>query len=159
MIRLARLTDYGILLMTLVARDAVPAAAAEPHTRAARDLADEANLPLPTVSKIMKILLAAELLVSHRGSKGGYGLARPAQEISVAEIITAMEGPIGLTECSSLAGNCELTSFCPMRSNWAVISEAVRDALQNVKLAELVAPQLTHRGNIVFLQKPTGRTQ
>ncbi len=155
MIRLSRLTDYGILLMTLVARDSAH------RTRAARDLADEANLPLPTVSKILKILLSAELLVSHRGAKGGYSLARPAQETSVADIITAMEGPIGLTECSSLTGNCELTSFCPMRSNWAVISEAVRDALQNVKLADLVAPlHLARKGaNMVFLQMPTGRTQ
>jgi FeS assembly SUF system regulator len=144
--------------MTLVARDSVQAGV-EPRTRAARDLADEANLPLPTVSKILKILLSAELLVSHRGAKGGYGLARPAQEISVAEIIAAIEGPIGLTECSSLDGNCELTSFCPMRSNWAVISEAVRDALQKVRLTELVAPHLAHGSDLVFLQTPTGRTQ
>src|SRR5512146_1977775 len=118
MIRLSKLTDYGILLMTLVARDSE-------HPRAARDLAEEANLPLPTVSKILKILLAQELLVSHRGVKGGDNLARPAQEITAANIIEAMEGPIGLTECSSLTGNCDLSSFCPMRSNWAVISDAM----------------------------------
>ena len=145
--------------MTLVARDSALTGNADPHTRAARDLADEANLPLPTVSKILKILLSAELLVSHRGAKGGYELARPAQEMSVAEIIAGMEGPIGLTECSSLTGNCELTSFCPMRSNWAVISDAVRDALQNVKLSDLVAPHLARKGSMVFLQMPTGRTQ
>ena len=155
MIRLSKLTDYGILLMTLVARDSAHS------SRAARDLADEANLPLPTVSKILKILLASELLVSHRGVKGGYSLARPAQETTVADIIAAMEGPIGLTECSSLTGNCELTSFCPMRSNWAVISGALRGALEEVKLADLVAPlQLAHKdGSMVLLQMPTGRTQ
>ncbi len=155
MIRLSKLTDYGILLMTLVARDSAH------RSRAARDLAEEANLPLPTVSKILKILLASELLVSHRGVKGGYSLARPAQETAVSDIIAAMEGPIGLTECSSLTGNCELTSFCPMRSNWAVISEAIRDALEKVKLSDLVAPlHVAHKdGGIVLLQMPTGRTQ
>lgn len=154
MIRLSKLTDYGILLMTLVARDSE-------HPRAARDLAEEANLPLPTVSKILKILLAQELLVSHRGVKGGYNLARPAQEITAANVIEAMEGPIGLTECSSLTGNCDLLSFCPMRSNWAVISEAMREALQRVTLADLVAPLHVAKkgGNMVLLGMPTGRMQ
>lgn len=155
MIRLTRLTDYGILLMTLVARDC------EQRPRAARDLADESNLPLPTVSKILKILLGRELLVSHRGVKGGYNLARLPQDISVAQVIEAIEGPIGLTECSSVSGNCDLLSFCPMRSNWAVISDAMREALQRVKLADLVAPlHLAKKNdNMVFLRMPTGRMQ
>lgn len=156
MIRLSRLTDYGILLMTLVARDTG-------HTpRAARDLADEASLPPPTVSKILKILLAHELLVSHRGVKGGYTLARPPQETTVASIIEAMEGPIGLTECSSENGNCDLLGFCPMRSNWAVISDAMRSALQQVRLSDLVTPLHLARkgaGNLVLLRMPTGRMQ
>jgi len=155
MIRLSRLTDYGILLMTMVARDS------EQRPKAARDLADEANLPLPTVSKILKILLGHELLLSHRGVKGGYNLARAPQEISVAQIIEAMEGPIGLTECSSEDGNCDLLSFCPMRSNWAVISDAMREALQKVKLADLVTPpHLAKKSdNMAFLHMPTGRMQ
>lgn len=155
MIRLGRLTDYGILLITLVAKDS------EQRPRAARDLAEETNLPLPTVSKILKILLGHELLVSHRGVKGGYNLARAPQDISVAQVIEAMEGPIGLTECSSDAGNCDLLSFCPMRSNWAVISDALRDALEKVKVADLVGPlHLAKKGgNMVLLRMPTGRMQ
>jgi FeS assembly SUF system regulator len=156
MIKLSRLTDYGILLMSLVARDNGQT------PRAARDLADEASLPLPTVSKILKILLAHDLLASHRGVKGGYTLSRPPQETSVAAIIEAMEGPIGLTECSSDNGNCDLLGFCPMRTNWAVISEALRDALQKVKLSDLLTPMHLARkgaGNLVFLRMPTGRMQ
>lgn len=156
MIRLTRLTDYGILLMTIVARDG------EQNSRPARDLADDANLPLPTVSKILKILLGHELLVSQRGVKGGYALARPAQEISVAEIVEALEGPIGLTECSSEAGNCELTGLCPMRTNWAVISDALRGALEGVRLSDLLPPTpAAHRpsSNIVSIGMPTGRMQ
>ncbi len=156
MIRLSRLTDYGILLMTLVARDAGH------KPRAARDLADEASLPLPTVSKILKILLAHELLVSHRGVKGGYTLAKPTSETTVASIIEAMEGPIGLTECSSENGNCDLLGLCPMRSNWAVISDAMRNALEQVKLSDLVTPlHLARKGadGLVLLRMPTGRMQ
>ncbi len=95
MIRFAKLTDYGLVLMTIMARDSVAAV----HT--ARDLAAASRLPLPTVSKVLKQLLQSGLLTSHRGLKGGYGLAKEAAEISVAEIVAAIEGPIALTECST----------------------------------------------------------
>ncbi|HVH88183.1 MAG TPA: Rrf2 family transcriptional regulator, partial [Terriglobales bacterium] len=93
MIRLQKLTDYGLVLMTCVARHH------EQSLHTARDLAVESHLPLPTVSKLLKQLLQGGLLVSHRGIKGGYSLARPPQAISIAEIVAALEGPIALTEC------------------------------------------------------------
>ena len=139
MIRLAKLTDYGLVLMTVMARNAKRPV----HT--ARDLAVESHLPLPTVSKVLKQLLQRELLISHRGIKGGYGLAKVASEISVAEIITAIEGPIALTECSTdVTGMCDLERSCPIKSNQRVISQVVRGALQKVMLSDLVHPlQLT----------------
>src|SRR5260370_2296474 len=94
MIRLGKLTEYGLVLMTHIAQK---------HDRllhTARDLAVESRLPLPTVSKLLKELLQGGLLVSHRGIKGGYSLARKPQEISVAEIIAVLEGPITLTQSS-----------------------------------------------------------
>src|ERR1700680_4655587 len=90
MIRLGKLTDYGLVLMTYIARN---------HDRSlhtARDLAVESRLPLPTVSKLLKELLQGGLLVSRRGLKGGYSLARKPREISVAEIIAVLEGPIAI---------------------------------------------------------------
>ena len=100
MIRLSKLTDYGLVLMSYVARSGGGL-----HT--ARGLAAESGLPLPTVSKVLKTLLQSGFLVSHRGINGGYNLARGAQEISVAEIIAALEGPIALTECSTdISGLC-----------------------------------------------------
>src|SRR5215471_17409204 len=103
MIRLAKLTDYGLVLMTIMARQSLAAN----HT--ARDLAASSRLPLPTVSKVLKQLLQSGLLISHRGTKGGYGLAKSPADISVAEIVTAMEGPIALTECSTdTTGLCDL---------------------------------------------------
>jgi len=134
MIRLSKLTDYGILLMTQMARGT-----AHPlHT--ARDLAAETQVPLPTVSKVLKLLSGGGLLISHRGLKGGYSLVRAPQEISVGQIITVLEGPIGVTECGSAAGLCGIEPHCPMSANWRVISREVRQALENLTLPDLIQP-------------------
>ncbi len=139
MIRLAKLSDYGLMLMTLIAQGKEGAV----HT--ARDLAVGSRLPLPTVSKLLKQLLQSGLLVSHRGIKGGYSLARGAAEVSLAEIISAIEGPIALTDCSTeITGLCDLEECCPIKRNQRVISQVVRGALEKVTLSELIQPlQLT----------------
>ena len=109
------------------------AAAGGPLT--ARDLSERARLPLPTVSKILKILAREGLLVSHRGARGGYTLARPPAEISVAEIIGALEGPIAITECvSEEPGVCGQESLCTIRANWLLINQAVQSALDKITL-------------------------
>src|SRR5215469_1728593 len=139
MVRLGKLTDYGLVLMTCIARSEAPA------LRTARDLAQESRLPLSTVSKLLKELLQSGLLVSHRGIKGGYILARDAQQISVLEIIAAIEGPMALTECSTdITGLCNLESGCPIKSNQQVINQAIRGVLEKVTLSDLAHPlQLT----------------
>lgn len=135
MIRIAKLTDYGIVLLTHYARDGGPT------VLNARDLAAEASLPLPTVSKLLKLLSKAGLLASHRGVSGGYSLARRPTEITVAEIIGALEGPIAVTECSSEShGLCTLEAVCPTQSNWRKINTAVRRALDDLTLADMVTP-------------------
>lgn len=135
MIRLAKLTDYGLVVMTAMARKSSAAV----HT--ARDLALVTRLPLPTVSKLLKLLLQRGLLASHRGINGGYSLAKEPAEISLAEIIAAIEGPIALTECSTdVTGLCDLERSCPIKTNQRVVSEVVRGALQKVMLADLMQP-------------------
>src|SRR5258708_36531873 len=113
MIRLGKLTDYGLVLMTYIAQN---------HDRflhTARDLAVESRLPRPTVSKLLKELLQGGLLVSHRGIKGGYSLARKPREISVAGIIAVLEGPIALTGCSTeISGLCDLAPGLPIKDNY-----------------------------------------
>lgn len=137
MIRLGKLTDYGLVLMSYVAKS-------DEHTmHTARGLALQSNLPLPTVSKLLKVLLQSGFLVSHRGIKGGYTLARHANEISVAEVISALEGPIGLTECTTdLSGICDLEPSCPIKRNQQLISQVVRGALEKLTLADLIHPSL-----------------
>jgi FeS assembly SUF system regulator len=157
MIRLSKLTDYGIVLMTYMARDP------QRPLHTARDLAAAARLPLPTVSKLLKQLSNAGLLVSHRGVKGGYTLAREPQEISIGQVIAAIEGPIGVTECSgSVAGVCDLEPHCPISTNWKVISHTVRQALENLTLPDLIYPThlMAKRNNIVSaMDLATGSTQ
>jgi len=106
----------------------------------ANEIAAELGLALPTVSKVLKALVQYGLLVSHRGAKGGYSLAAAPEEISVAQIIAAIEGPIALTECSDTAGLCGQEPQCSVRGNWQRINSAVRDALERVTLAELARP-------------------
>jgi FeS assembly SUF system regulator len=143
MIRLSRITDYGIVLMVQLARDAAGEA------RNARNLAAKADLPAPVVSKVLKSLARAGLLESQRGSKGGYTLARCADEISVPEMITALEGPISLTECTVHPGACSQESSCDVREPWQRINSAVHSALAKISLADLTAPQIP--GSIVEL--------
>ena len=134
MIRLSRLSDYGIVLMAHLAgldRD-------DPHS--AREIATAAGLPQPVASKLLKALAREGLLVSHRGTKGGYTLARRPEQISTAQMITALEGPIGLTECTVHPGECAQEPSCHVREPWQRINAAVRTALSEVSLADLVQP-------------------
>jgi FeS assembly SUF system regulator len=133
MIRITKQTDYGIVLLTQMAL-------APQRQFNAPELAAEASLPLPMVSKILKQLVREGLLTSHRGVKGGYSLARPSDEISVAELIAALEGPIALTECISVEGDCSHEPVCKVRSNWQRINGAVRSALEGISLSEMARP-------------------
>ena len=132
MVRMSKLTDYAIVLLTLLATDE------SATTHNAREVAARASLPFPVVSKILKALARAGLLVSHRGAKGGYALARPPEEISVADAIRAMEGPIALTECAAGGGQCQQESTCEVRSPWQRVNDLVRDRLEQVPLTELL---------------------
>jgi FeS assembly SUF system regulator len=148
MVRLGKLTDYGLVLMTCMGRSEGEA------YRTARDLAAESKLPLSTVSKLLKELLQSGLLVSHRGTKGGYVLARDAHQISVVDIIAAIEGPMALTECSTEISLCAIEPCCPIKNNQRIINQAVRGMLEKITLSDLIHPlELTSikdaRGRIV----------
>jgi FeS assembly SUF system regulator len=146
MLRLSKLTDYGTVVMTYLARSA-------DRLHAASEIAADIHVAAPTVSKILKRLARQGLVISHRGVKGGYSLARPAREISVVEIIDALEGPVGLTECGTSAGLCSQESSCSIRANWQHINGAVRQALAGVTLDEMAAPPLQ------FIRPPARRAR
>jgi FeS assembly SUF system regulator len=145
-IRLSRITDYGIVLMAYLAEQAERAdldLAGEQGVSPvnAREAAEATRLPAPVVSKILKSLAREGLLLSHRGAKGGYSLARPPEEITVPEMVGALEGPIGLVDCAMHPGACPQESACHVREPWQRINRAVHDALSRITLADLVSPR------------------
>lgn len=133
MLRVSKLTDYATVVMTCLA-------AAGDGVLSAQALAERARLETPTVSKLLKQLAQAGLVVSTRGINGGYRLARVPQDISIADIVTAMEGPIGMTECSAHSGACGHEPHCGVRVNWQRINHAIATALAEVSLADMVKP-------------------
>jgi FeS assembly SUF system regulator len=133
MLRVSKLTDYATVVMTVLA-------AAPDSVHSAQDLAEKARLELPTVSKLLKQLAQAELVESFRGVNGGYRLARAPDRISIADIVIAMEGPIGMTECSAHSGSCGHEPHCGVRVNWRRINQAIAQALAGVKLSDMMKP-------------------
>ena len=132
MFRLSKTTDYGIVLMAQLA------SAPERTPLNARELAHAADLPVPMVSKVLKALAREGLLVSQRGAKGGYLLARMPEEVSVSEMVRVLEGPVALTDCAVGPAHCSHESLCTVREPWQVISRVVEQALADVTLADLV---------------------
>lgn len=133
MIRLTNLADYAVVLMSELARTDKRANAS--------DLAAASGIPEPTVSKILGQMKRAGLLASSRGVKGGFSLAQPPAEISVADVIEAVDGPIALTNCvSTTERECTLEPVCSMAVHWQTINEAVRGALAGITLHDISKP-------------------
>lgn len=128
------MTDYAVVLATHLA------VAEGPH--AARDMAVQTQIPEPTVSKVLKKLARAGVVVSQRGAKGGYALARSPKQIGVSEVIEAIEGPIAVTECSDETADsfCEYETNCGARANWQRINAAVHKALSSITLVDMAFP-------------------
>ncbi len=134
MLRISKLTDYGTLVLAQLPSSTEGLASAG-------QVADATHLSQATVSKLLKALVRAGLVVSERGSHGGYALARPEDEITAAQIIDALEGPVAITECSSAVSCCSLETTCQVRPAWQTINQSIRRALTQVSLADLQ----THR--------------
>jgi FeS assembly SUF system regulator len=133
MLKLGKLADYGTMIVTVLA--------AEPERLySAQELAAHTHVPPPTVSKLLKQLTNGGLVESLRGAHGGYKLARPAADITVADVIAVIDGPIGLTQCSVHKGDCAVESTCGVRGNWRLINTAIHEALRSVTLADMAVP-------------------
>lgn len=134
MMKMTNLADYAVVSMSHIA-------ARPDKVYSAAEIAEVTGIPGPTVSKILGAMARAELLVSHRGLNGGFSLARPAAEISIADIISVVDGPIALTNCIEHApGGCLMETCCGMRPHWQKINDAVRGALENIPLSEVLVP-------------------
>ena len=132
------MTDYAIRVMVELSRQG--------EILSAQALAERVGVETPTASKVLKQLAGKGLLESYRGASGGYRVKREAEDISVAEVIEAIEGPVAITECSDEAGHCDLESHCGLQGNWQRISREVNRALRGVTLAEMASPGAAGKG-------------
>jgi FeS assembly SUF system regulator len=144
MIILSKLADYGVIVATHLA-------AFPDRQVTAGAVAEATQLPPATVAKLLKAMAHAGLVTATRGASGGYRLAREAQSISVAEVVAAIDGDIGLTQCSVHVDECTRTTYCPTRPHWAAINRAVGQALAAVSLDAMITPA-------VFAPRSAART-
>ena len=133
MLRITKLTDYATVVLSTLAE-------APGRVHSAAELAERARLELPTVSKVLKPLAHAGLVTGFRGASGGYRLARPAADIQLIEIVEAIEGKLGVTECSGEHSSCEHEPHCGTRGHWHRVNEVIAGALRGVSLAEMLPP-------------------
>ena len=134
MLKLNRLTDYAVVVLGQMAQSPF-------SIQTATNLSEGTTIPLPTVSKLLKIMANAGLITSHRGVNGGYSIDRIAEDVPVSEIVEALDGPIALTACVDGAeDHCSVEALCPMRGNWNRVNKAIRGALEDVSLADLIDP-------------------
>ncbi len=130
MLRISKLTDYGTVVLAQLAVN-------EGQVCSATEVANATEIGLPTVSKLLKSLARAGLVTSTRGATGGYELARDPQEISAADVIDALEGPVAITECSSADSHCHFEHVCNVGGAWQRINVAIRHALDDISLVDL----------------------
>ncbi len=128
------MADYGVVTLSFLAREP------QDYFSSSR-ISESTGVPLPTVSKLLKTLVKNGVVVSRRGAFGGYGLARPPDQISVADLVVALDGPIALADClqDNNASVCGLEGFCAVRGPWQKVSDAIRVALEEVTLASIAS--------------------
>jgi FeS assembly SUF system regulator len=151
MIKIGKLTDYAVVLMGQLSKEG------EETSRSAHYLAEKTNVPEPTVAKILKLLAQENLVISVRGAAGGYRLSKAADQISISEIITAMDGPIAIVSCvDGEAGDCKISANCPVKGKWDRVNQSIRSALEAVKLTEMMSAPCCKSYGFVNDPQPDG---
>jgi len=154
-LRISKLTDYGTVVLAHLA---------DGHARvaSAAELATSTGIGLATVSKLLKLLAKAGLVTSTRGAQGGYRLARDSRTISAADVIDALEGPVSITECSGSDSHCDFEAFCCVGSAWQRINVAIRAALDDISLNDLLlsnspVPRFEFAGMPITVEQSSGK--
>ncbi len=156
MLRLSKLADYAVVVLIRLSeseggRGCLGSVQTSPGIAAAT------GVPEPTVAKVLKALAGAGLVVSQRGARGGYRLARPLSRIAVADVISAVDGPIALTACvDGGAGGCDVQRLCAVRGRWDLVNDAIRAALTGITLADMreASVPLAFRASPAFARPP-----
>ena len=135
MIKLNKMTDYAIVCLGMLARN-------PGNSMSATELSKETGLTLSTVQKLLKLLvIKSELIIAQRGSQGGYILNKKSSDISVVQIIEALDGPISITACVDSSDNfCEVSNICFLGGKWNKVNEVIRNSLNDISLDDLLNP-------------------
>jgi FeS assembly SUF system regulator len=139
MLKISKMADYAILLMSHLVRKPY-----EKQMVSANDLSKGTHIPQPTVSKLLKILLDAHLLSSQRGTDGGYQLSRSADRIRLLDVMHAIQGVNGITECSNKVNTCTLDNHCTLKHNWLAINAHLQQVFIKITLADMIEPAKVH---------------
>lgn len=133
MIKLSKMTDYAVVILAEMARG-------KGALMTASSLSAQTGLPEPTVSKVLKLLVKGDVIVSTRGVNGGYTLEKAPDSVTIAAVITALDGPVALTACVEGSEECcSLEHKCPLKGQWNPVNAAMKAALENVTLAQMIA--------------------
>ncbi|MCB8874999.1 SUF system Fe-S cluster assembly regulator [Acidisoma silvae] len=134
MLKLSKLTDYAVVVLVRLGDDFA--------LQTSGGIAAATGVPEPTVAKVLKIMTTAGLVCSQRGARGGYRLAKPLSAIPVADVITAIDGPIALTACVEHSpAICDSSALCPVKGRWDRVNSAILDALSGISLADMRPPE------------------
>jgi FeS assembly SUF system regulator len=148
MIKISRMADYAVVVLSAF----TDVEQGTERLLSATYVSETTRLPEPTVAKILKLLARGDVLKSVRGATGGYALSKTAAEITVADIINAVEGPIALTACvEGATHSCDYADGCPINGRWDDVNFAISKALENVSLKDMVTP----KNNITALKEGT----
>ena len=138
MLRLTKKADYGLMALKYLAEQPQPAAVS------AKDIAEAYHIPPQLLAKILQRLAKVGLVRSTAGTNGGYALARDAGEITVFEVIRAVDGPLFLTACSSGPRPCDLNESCTIKEPMARVNESITELLKGIRIGDLVDAGHTH---------------
>ncbi len=148
MLRLTKKADYGLMALKYLAEQAELAAksGADPNlsgARSAKDIAEAYHIPPQLLAKILQTLARAGILVSHAGTNGGYALARRSADISAFEVIRAIDGPLFITSCITIHGNCDLAGHCTIKEPLRKVNDSITTLLSGITIADLAEPAET----------------
>ena len=133
MLRLSKKADYALMAVRHLA---LPAG---PSSTSAREIAEQYDIPIELMAKVLQRLVRAGLLLSTQGTRGGYALSRSSEAINVSDVIQAIDGPFTVTACSSDNNDCDQYSKCSIRDPLWKIRERIAETLDTVTIAEMAA--------------------
>jgi len=131
MLRLSKKADYGLMAMKHLAEHADGGACS------AKDVAESYHIPQELLAKILQRLVKSGLLKSQHGTHGGYVLARDAKSISAYEVIRAIDGPLFITSCVTIHGDCDQSDLCNIREPLKKVNQGIEDVLRGISIAEM----------------------